>query len=198
MSEDKSLITIVSAVVITALIVGGVVYSMQNSKSKDLQKNIDDLKTQVQTSQAQAQNNQEAQNKIAELENQIVGLQKKAVENENKQNADTGNQVNEGVKEPELTRETALSLLKKDLPYECLSKGIGEKYGTCVVDISKTNNQWAVIVTYDKLADDSIKAERVKTVITNKDGKWVKGSISKDQRCQLNRGHQDFSTALCI
>lgn len=87
--EDKSLISIISTAIITALIVGGVIYSMQNSKSKNLQKDIDDLKTQVQTDQSQAQNNQEAQNTISDLQNQIADLQSKAVENENKQNANT-------------------------------------------------------------------------------------------------------------
>lgn len=98
--EDKNLITIVSTVVITALIVGGVVYSTQNSKSKDLQKDIDDLKTQVQTDQSQAQNNQEMQNTISDLQNQIADLQNQLAGNNggndnDRKNNDTQNNIDE-------------------------------------------------------------------------------------------------------
>jgi len=95
---------------------------------------------------------------------------------------------------PELTRETALSLLKM----ECSSEGVPGEYGSCSVDISKEKDQWVVTITYDGLYDDSIKAQQIKTIVMYRDGQWVKGETSRIQQCWPGRGHQDFSVELCI
>ncbi|MFH1175370.1 MAG: hypothetical protein V1698_01460 [bacterium] len=71
--EEKNLWSIVSAIAITALIVGGVTYSAQRSKVKELEKETVDLKNSTnQSSQAEIN---KLQQKISELENQIAQLQ---------------------------------------------------------------------------------------------------------------------------
>jgi len=95
----------------------------------------------------------------------------------------------------ELTKETVLSLLKGDL-FD--SKCGGGEYKSCKIDITKVSSDWLVTVTYDGLYDDSVKAIRYKTAITYQDGKWISGNVSKTQQCWPNRGHQDFSSELCV
>jgi len=95
---------------------------------------------------------------------------------------------------PELTKEIALSLLKM----ECSPERVPGKYGSCHIDISKETDQWVVTITYDGLYDDSIKAERIRTIVRYKDGQWLKGEVSKTQQCWPGRGHQDFSAEPCL
>ena len=96
--------------------------------------------------------------------------------------------------EPELTKEIALPLLKM----ECSSERVQGEYGSCTVDISQEKDQWVVTITYDELYDDSIKADRIRTIVMYIDGQWVKGETSRAQQCWPGRGHQDFSTEPCI
>ena len=56
----------------------------------------------------------------------------------------------------------------------------------------------AVIVTLDGLFDDSIRAERW-TLMFEPDGETYRLTEAKwAQRCQPGRGHQEFSTELCV
>lgn len=99
---------------------------------------------------------------------------------------------------PELTKETALSLLKDTWVMECRSEGVPGEYGSCTIDTSKEEDQWVVVMTYDRLYDDSVSAMRFITTMKYEDGQWVKGDVSRTQKCWPNRGQQDFSTELCI
>ncbi|MDP3947232.1 MAG: GerMN domain-containing protein [bacterium] len=98
----------------------------------------------------------------------------------------------------ELTNNIALSLLKTDLFEECRPERVVGKYGSCTINISKEADGWVVVVTYDGLYDDSVKATRTQTTVTYQNGQWVKGSVSKTQQCWSGRGHQDFSAEACL
>ena len=55
-----------------------------------------------------------------------------------------------------------------------------------------------VQVTRDGLADDSVRAVRYEVLLEKAgDGTWRLRSAKRLQRCQLNRGHQNFSPQLC-
>jgi len=96
---------------------------------------------------------------------------------------------------PELTKETALALLGKT----CKSKGSPQdEYVSCAVDISKSNDYWTVTVTFNGVYDDSVTGDRITTIFTYEQGKWVKGESSKTWSCAPGRGHQDFSTETCF
>jgi hypothetical protein len=57
----------------------------------------------------------------------------------------------------------------------------------------------SVTVTRDGLADDSVRALRyVIALERGNDGSWRLRSAQRLQRCQPERGHQDFSPQLCI
>ncbi len=52
---------------------------------------------------------------------------------------------------------------------------------------------------HDGLADDSVRASRVIAPLSMTGGIWTLGEeILRDHRCQEGRGHDDFSTELCI
>jgi hypothetical protein len=60
------------------------------------------------------------------------------------------------------------------------------------------SDQASVTVTRDGLADDSIRAVRYVIVLERgDDGTWRLRSAERLQRCQRDRGHQDFSPQLC-
>lgn len=106
---------------------------------------------------------------------------------------DKNNQTEESI----LTKEIALSILKDNLFEECRSEKVEGKYNSCNVNISQEGNQWIIAVTYDGLYDDSVKASRIQTTATHKEGEWIKGDIIRSQQCWPGRGHQDFSSELC-
>jgi hypothetical protein len=57
---------------------------------------------------------------------------------------------------------------------------------------------WYVEAIYDGFADDSVRAERHVAAVHYADG-WIIGAeLLQDWRCQEGRGHQDFSSQLCI
>jgi hypothetical protein len=98
-----------------------------------------------------------------------------------------------------LTNEIVLSLLKGDLyGGECLHGGLEWWYDSCVVNISKENSRWIVSVTYDGLYNDSVRADRITADIIYQDEQWFRGEISRTQKCWPERGHQYFSTELCV
>jgi len=55
-----------------------------------------------------------------------------------------------------------------------------------------------VVVTLDRLPDDSVRAQRYVLAFTREDGEWRLASAVSSQRCWPNRGHQDFSNKLCV
>jgi hypothetical protein len=59
-------------------------------------------------------------------------------------------------------------------------------------------DQASVTVTRDGIADDSVRAVRyVIELERGDDGTWRLRSAQRLQRCQPERGHQDFSPQLC-
>ena len=68
---------------------------------------------------------------------------------------------------------------------------------TQVTNTSPTATE--VVVTVNGLADDSVHAIRFDLHLARQaDQTWRLGSASWSQQCQPNRGHQNFTTALCI
>jgi len=104
---------------------------------------------------------------------------------------------------PYLTRDMAISLLQeKELLFftGCALEGEPYNYQSCVIEIEtiQEESQWVATITYDGLFDDSIRATRIRAIITYQNDEWVVGEFSETQKCQPNRGHQDFSTEFCI
>jgi hypothetical protein len=67
-----------------------------------------------------------------------------------------------------------------------------------VEERSLPDNQHEVVV-FVKLADDSTAEARYRLVFTlHSDGSWRLLSAADSHRCQLGRGHQEFTTASCI
>src|SRR4051812_14732931 len=57
----------------------------------------------------------------------------------------------------------------------------------------------SVTVTLDRLPDDSVRARRYVLVFNKASSdQWRLSSAVVTQRCWQNRGHQDFSSALCV
>jgi hypothetical protein len=57
----------------------------------------------------------------------------------------------------------------------------------------------SVTVTLDRLPDDSVRARRYTLVLNLAgDDEWRLSSAVVAQRCWPNRGHQTFSTELCV
>lgn len=59
-------------------------------------------------------------------------------------------------------------------------------------------NEAGATATLDGLLDDSVRAERYVLVLDRQNDAWRLRSARWTQRCQLNRGHQDFSAELCL
>jgi hypothetical protein len=58
---------------------------------------------------------------------------------------------------------------------------------------------WYVEALYSELRDDSVRDQKIITMVNFIDGDWVLGEeISKMQKCQPDRGHEDFSEELCL
>jgi hypothetical protein len=55
-----------------------------------------------------------------------------------------------------------------------------------------------VIVTLDRLLDDSIRAERYVLGLRPEGDRWILASVDWSQRCQPGRGHQAFSAEPCV
>lgn len=101
---------------------------------------------------------------------------------------------------PLLTNEIVLSRLRSDLFGECRPAGIPESYNSCIVEIFKETEGegWLARVTYNGLYDDSVQASRVEAYFVNRSGQWVVTEVAKTAECQAGRGHQDFSSELCV
>ena len=55
-----------------------------------------------------------------------------------------------------------------------------------------------VVVTLDGLLDDSVRAERWTLGFEEGDGVYTLTAALREQRCQPDRGHQDFSADDCV
>jgi hypothetical protein len=98
----------------------------------------------------------------------------------------------------ELTDEIALALLREHMSDGCLAEGIPEKYRSCTLTVSKGPGHWLVTVTHDGFFDDSVKASQLQAIVTHVNGTWVKGDVTETFQCWPGRGHQDFSSELCV
>jgi uncharacterized protein YndB with AHSA1/START domain len=97
-----------------------------------------------------------------------------------------------------LTKETALEALSAELPQGCVAEGKPEEYRTCSITLERDGGSWKVQVEHDGFFDDSVRASRLTTTLTRVDGAWTPGPVEKSHRCQEGRGHQDFSSELCL
>lgn len=58
---------------------------------------------------------------------------------------------------------------------------------------------WYVEAIYSGLRDDSVRDQKIISTVHFVDGDWVLGEeVSKMQKCQPGRGHEDFSEELCL
>jgi len=72
-----------------------------------------------------------------------------------------------------------------------------DQCSTVIVEVKQLSNNWQVIATYDGLRDDSTRANRFTAEAIYSNGSWQLGNFTNTWSCQLNRGHQNFSTELC-
>ncbi|MFH1608589.1 MAG: hypothetical protein ABH951_01045 [Patescibacteria group bacterium] len=71
--------------------------------------------------------------------------------------------------------------------------------GSVVVTVQQnTEGQYVVTAIYKELRDDSIGSQKKEAIVLYQNGVWVLGQPTLTWACQLNRGHQDFSTVFCI
>jgi len=99
------------------------------------------------------------------------------------------------IDKPILLQETADSLIK-------------EAWGGCTPDVCEelTINRldgkdgvWFIEAIYDGLRDDSVRVRKKIAWVHYINDTWELGTIILDEyKCQPNRGHQDFSSELCI
>jgi hypothetical protein len=71
---------------------------------------------------------------------------------------------------------------------------------TVATQLTALSSQAAdVVVNADGLRDDSVHAVRYRVhLVRRPDQTWLLGSVTWSQQCQPNRGHQTFTTALCV
>jgi hypothetical protein len=99
---------------------------------------------------------------------------------------------------PELTDEAALAVLKPELFAECRSEGLEGSYKSCITESSKAGEGWIFRVTYDGLYDDSVKASRVEAYFLYQNDHWTARDVVHMSQCYAGRGHENFSTELCV
>lgn len=66
------------------------------------------------------------------------------------------------------------------------------------IEIKTINETQYIIATYNGLRDDSVQSLRITAPVFYQNQEWILGEPERTQRCQPNRGHQDFSNELCI
>jgi hypothetical protein len=65
-------------------------------------------------------------------------------------------------------------------------------------EVIESSTREGVLVTLTGIGDDSIAAERYDVVLVRGSLGWRLQSAEWTQRCQPRRGHQDFTTELCV
>jgi hypothetical protein len=89
-----------------------------------------------------------------------------------------------------LTESTALSIAEKQIgACDCTKR-------TATITPSSAG-VWAITITDTGLMDDSISAQQTNGTITSQNNNYVWKTTSTLFRCAPNRGHQNFSSALC-
>ncbi len=95
---------------------------------------------------------------------------------------------------PVLTETSALALVKSTWG-DCTLDSCSE----VVVSVAKQGSEtYVVTATYEGLRDDSSSAQRKVAVATFNNGKWTLGTPTVTQQCWPGRGHQNFSSELCL
>jgi hypothetical protein len=102
----------------------------------------------------------------------------------------------------ELTKDLALGLVHDNLiEGECRSTGADELYRSCVIDLKYTEEEkaWLITVVYEGFFDDSVRGSRMRAKAVFENESWIiVGEPIEDFQCWSSRGHEDFSTELCI
>jgi len=65
-------------------------------------------------------------------------------------------------------------------------------------EVVESSTRERVLVTLTGIGDDSVAAERYDVVLVRTALGWRPQSANWTQRCQPRRGHQDFTTELCV
>lgn len=96
---------------------------------------------------------------------------------------------------PELTQQQAEVLVTRTWG-GCTE----DKCSKVTTTIEKQGNDLYIVATYTGLRDDSVTAEQKKALVTyNETNKtWTLGIPVTTHQCHQNRGHQDFSSELCL
>jgi hypothetical protein len=78
----------------------------------------------------------------------------------------------------------------------------GENAATTSIDLEASpegGDEASMTVTLDGLLDDSVRGVRTALTLDRQaDGSWRLRSARQEQRCWPNRGHREFSSALCL
>jgi hypothetical protein len=99
-----------------------------------------------------------------------------------------------------LTSDIAIDILRDVLiEGDCKSEGEFEQYQSCVISIANTDRRWDIEVIYDGFYDDSVRGSRLRANAIYENDDWsLTGDVIQEHKCWPNRGHQDFSSELCI
>ena len=84
------------------------------------------------------------------------------------------------------------------LSNECLPEGVEGENKSRQRQKKKQSDAWLMTIFYDGYFDDSVKAGKIQSLFKLEEGEWVMVENEILYQCQLNRGHQDFSTEACI
>lgn len=91
------------------------------------------------------------------------------------------------------TMDPVLVALKLAGPSEGMTQNIERVYGSAESPAAE------VIITNEKLPDDSVMGQRFVIVLgKNDDGSWTVKSAGKAVKCYEGRGHQDYSKEPCM
>ena len=92
------------------------------------------------------------------------------------------------------TMDPVLVALKLAGPSEGMTQNIERVYGS-----AESPDAAKVVITNEKLPDDSVMGQRFVIVLgKNDDGSWTVKRAGKAVKCQEGRGHQDYSKEPCM
>ena len=92
------------------------------------------------------------------------------------------------------TMDPVLVALKLTGPSEGMTQNIERVYGS-----AESPDAAEVMITNEKLPDDSVMGQRFVIVLgKNDDGSWTVKRAGKAVKCQEGRGHQDYSKEPCM
>ncbi len=90
--------------------------------------------------------------------------------------------------------DPVLVALKLTGPSEGMTQNIERVYGS-----AESPDAAEVMITNEKLPDDSVMGQRFVIVLgKNDDGSWTVKRAGKAVKCQEGRGHQDYSKEPCM